>query len=364
MSNLGPYSNVQRPQKRANAIDIREIMNKEIRGQRGSDAGEKSRAGSVSGFNTQIVPSVSNQLVATSQHTQQQIQPIQQQMQQVQQVQPKPVNGFEDAEIYFDSVQRDASSDVASGEVKWNIPSMNAGLDIKNCIQMRIGAFYFPKIYATSGKPEYFYYNRVYIEFQNSASSNAIIASNNNRFHFEFEISNTSSQAILLTPTKDTFFFQRPISSITDFQLRFLVPPTNLSNTTYKRVPIPKDTIYVTSALTTGVGYNPIRFTVNGSDDTTCLGPIGAVAETGVAVFISSYASNDSATNTAVNSTEGVFVTNIISLTQFEISGINASAVTAAYTATVYIPKNRIAMPIRFTSVRDTVTNYITVGHQ
>jgi hypothetical protein len=58
-----------------------------------------------------------------------------------------------------------------------------------------------------------------------------------------------------------------------------------------------------------------------------------------------------------------VFVTNILSTSAFEIAGINANAVNAQYPATMYIPKNRIAFSVRFTSVSNQITNYIDISH-
>lgn len=271
--------------------------------------------------------------------------------------------GFEDVEIYFDSTQRDASSGFDVGEVKWSIPLFNNGVDIKNCVQLHIPDFYFPKIYPASGKPEYFYFQRVYLEFQGAPSSQAVLGPNNNKYHIEFDVENITSQAIKLVPVKRSFFFQRPIVSISDFQMRFMVPPIVPNATIWKKLPIPSDTVTISSTLTGGIGYNPIRFEITGLDTTTVLNPIGALTSPGLAVFISGYASNDSATNTLVNSADGVYVTTVVSASVFEITGIDASAVTAAYTATMFIPKNRFAFPVRFTTIRDQLTNYIGVTH-
>ncbi len=271
--------------------------------------------------------------------------------------------GFEDIELYFDSTQRDTSSDYTIGEIKWNVPIINNSTDIKNCVEMHLPTFFFPKIYAPTTAPEYFYYRRVLVEFQNAPSNQAVLGPNNNKFHFEFEVENITGQAVKLVPLKPSFFFQRPITSITDFQFRFMVPPTTSSPVTFKKIPIPHDTVSITSLTTGGFGYNPIRFQINGTDDTTVLGLVGSLGTPGVAVFITGYASNSSGVNTAVNATVGIYATTVLDATTFEISGINASAVTAQYSATMFIPKNRIAFPLRFTCVRDQNTNYIDVTH-
>lgn len=341
-----PYSNIRRVGNRFNQIDTHELLKREIYSQK-SDINADFQFG----FNAPAITAPPSSITPAT---------------------PSPVPpappvaasvGFEDIEIYFDSTQRDTSSDYSVGEIKWSIPDLNNSSDIKNCIEMYIGEFYFPKIYSPTGTPEYLYFQRILVEFQNAPSTQAVLGPNNNKFHFEFRVENLTGQSVKLVPLKNTFFFQRPITSITDFQIRFMVPPMSSLPLTFKKIPIPHDTVPIVSLLTGGVGYNPIRFQITGSDDTTTLGLVGSTGTPGVAVFISSYGSNDATTNTAVNNTNGLYVTNIIDSTTFEIAGINAAAVTAQYSATMFIPKNRIAFPIRFTSVRNQLTNYIDVNH-
>jgi hypothetical protein len=329
-----PYANVRRVQNRGREIDIHDMLRNEIYRQSGDPAYQEGPSASVP------APAIPNSVVPST-----------------------PPVGFEDIELYFDSTQRDSSSDYTAGEIRWSIPQLNNSQDIKNCIEMRLGTFYFPKIYATSGKPEYFYFRRVFLEFQGAPSTQAVLGANGNRYHFEFDVQNINGQSVKLVPLKDSFFFQRPLSAITDFQLRFMVPAVTSDAYPFKKIPLPHDTVTVNSLLTAGIGYNPIRFRITSGETTSVLGLVGSTGTPGVAVFISGYTSNSSATNTSVNSSEGVYVTNILNSTDFEISGINASAVTAEYTATMYIPKNRIAFPLRFTSVKDQFTNYIGVNH-
>lgn len=274
-----------------------------------------------------------------------------------------PTAGFEDTELYFDSTRRNASSSLAAGEMFWSVPVLNNSNDIKNCVEMSISPFYFPKIIGPTTAPEYFYFRRMYLEFQGAPSTQGVLADSGNRFHFEFEIQNINGYAVKLIPLNTAFFYQRPMVAISDFQVRFLVPPTIPGSPLFKRVPLPQETVTIQSLLTGGIGYNPIRFSIMGGPATNILGPVGAFAAPGLAVFIAGYTSNDAATNTAVNNTDGIYITNIIDSASFEIAGINAAAVTAQYTATMFIPKNRIAFRTRFTSVRDIPTNYVSVVH-
>jgi hypothetical protein len=83
-----------------------------------------------------------------------------------------------------------------------------------------------------------------------------------------------------------------------------------------------------------------------------------------VAVFLSGYNSNDTATNNNVNNPLGWFVINIIDAFNFTVTGIDTTATIAPYNATMVIGKNRIGFQVRFTSVRNQMTNFITVSHE
>jgi hypothetical protein len=109
---------------------------------------------------------------------------------------------------------------------------------------------------------------------------------------------------------------------------------------------------------------NPARFTIVGGELTTeVLGALGATTAPGIAVYISGFTTADTAINNAVNTTEGVYISNIVNSTSFEISGIDLTGI-AASNATMVIPKNHIAFPVRFTTVRDQLTNYVSAIHE
>lgn len=340
-----PYANVRRPTNRFNQIDTHEILKNEIYKQ-----GSENDTNFKFGFNGPnilggpaggpVVPMSPSGPSGPS----------------------SILVGFEDTELYLDSVYRDSSSDYTNGEIKWSLSSLNNTQDVKGVIQMHIPPFYFPKIYSTydgTSKPEYFYYRRVMMELQTAPTSQAIFGPNNNKYHFEFEVDGLSGQAVKLIPTKDAFFFQRPITSLSDFNIRFMVPQFTSSANAWKKIPLPADTVTIRSVA----GSNPIRFDIVGTN-TEILAPIGSAGSPGVAVVIRGLATNDNTVNDDCNDTNGNYVTTIVSSSRFEIAAINGATVDAGtYTATMYVPKNRIAFPVRFTSVRDQLTNYISVGH-
>lgn len=325
-----PYANVQRVRNRANAVDMHEVLKQEIYKQK-NDSDTNFRFG----LNT---PPQSIQPGAP---------PVQ--------VQQGPSNsnvGFEDYELHFDSLDKDSSGNLGIGEMKWSISTINNNQDIKNCIQVRMGPIFFPKIIGTTGKPDFFFYRRVYMQIVGLGSTQGVLGANGNQYHFEFEVENLNSVAVKLIPLKESFFFQRPLSSINDFTVRFMVPHG------FKRVPIPNDRVSIVSVANS----NPARFTIVGGDLTDILGPIGVPAAPGIAVYISGFATTDATTNNAVNTTEGNYITNIVNNSQFDIAGIDLTAIPAT-SGVMIVPKNRIAFPMRFTSVKEQLTNYIGVNH-
>lgn len=443
-----PYGRIRRLKDKCGQIDTHELLKNEM---------SKQDAEGTGGTPGAVAPLV--------------ITPVQipdaiQSLQNIQNIQ-NPQYGFTDNELYFDSLYRDTSSNFSIGELKWSIPAQNNLQDIKNCIELTIdGKFFFPKVFAPTNAPEFFYFRKLYmfIESAQIPSTGAIIGVNGNKFHFEFDIDNLTGQAVLLTPVKKSFFFSTPITSISDFWVRFLVPTTNPLNPTFIGVPIPVEQVTIFaigllpspgpmpvaafsaiggslsngnyqyvytdvssggiesaasppsivgnpgsntgSAAVSGISVGPVgtisrnlyRTTANGSTfllltniannvtttyndttadsglgtaivpstspftfsinppyDTTVLGPIGSLGTPGVAVFITGYPTAPGI------STSGNFVTTVNSINQFTLSVTSGAGI--AGTANMFIPKNRIAFPFRFTSVVQQISNYISVTH-
>lgn len=268
--------------------------------------------------------------------------------------------GFEDYEIYLDSTARDQISDLDNGVIQWAITPYNGGQEIRNIAEIFVSKFIFPRIqYQDPAAPDFFYFRRVFVEIMNTPAQNAIIAPNTNRFHFECEVTDINSQAVTLVPLKQTFFFRRPIDSLGLLQLRFSVPnkvPGRIGGFEY--IKVPKENVFVNLIA----GSNPARFTmVNGT--TELLAPIGVLpAGEGIAVYMSGAATGSPAITDAINSTAGVYVTNIIDSTTFVVGSIDASVAIASTNIRMYVPKNRIAISTRITSVQPYVTNYIDIS--
>jgi hypothetical protein len=375
-----PYSNVTRTPARCNAIDTHELLKTEI-----------YRQGHASDTNFRFGVNVSAPISGGSPGG----------------LSPGQV-GFEDWELYFDSVYKNSAiSDLPNGVIGFPLATLNNNKDLKNVIQMTLMPFYFPRITnprvqlnnvlypslaLTTNSPDYFFFRRMYIQVVNMPFGQAVQANNSVQYHWECGVENTNSVAVLLNPLKQSFFLQRPLQTLSEIQFRFMVPLD------FRAVPIPVETLPVQLVLPL---TNPARFrilnTPNGSEAMNLLIPpaiiqnqappdpaqipIPAIAPPGIAVFMSgAVLTNGGVSNLLVeqlvNGVNGLFITAVINTQPanlppqyvFEVNDINptlgAPAITASNVFVMVVAYRRIAFPIRFTCVKDQLTNYITVSHE
>jgi hypothetical protein len=373
----GPYSDVKRAQNRCTAIDVREVLKTEIYKQ-GYDSDTNFRFGVT--------------LPATLDGGSSQ--PL--------------VVGFEDWAIYFDSLYKNAAtSDLPNGILGYPLAALNNNRDLKNIIEMTIGSFYFPRVtnprvqldavnypslVLTPSAPDYFFFRRVFMQVVNLPYGQAVQGNNSVQYQWEFQVDGTNSVAVLLTPLQPSFFLQRPLQTLSDIQFRFMTAPN------FRPIPIPNETVQIQLVLPP---TNPARFRTlspaNGSEVLNMLIPpailqnqsppdpaqiaIPAIAAPGIAVFISGAIFTGGGIRNLVieqlvNNEGGNFITNVINTAAasdppryiFEIADINATVtppvITATNNFTMVVGYRRVAFPIRFTCVKDQLTNYITVTHE
>lgn len=260
------------------------------------------------------------------------------------------VIGFRDWEMYFDTVFLTAPSNLDNGEIVFNIADINNGRDIGNVIEVHIGPIFFPIPAQSAAQPNFYFYRRVYMSIAALPTTQAVRASNGNVYHFEYEVNNLTSIAVLLDPIKESFFLQTPLVNINEIRMHFTVGPY------FTPIPIPRALVQVISVA----GSNPAQFRITTPGVTTSIiGPTGAQPAPGVAVFFTLFDPVP-----AVNSTQGQYVTDIdVDGVTFTVGAFNFTAV-GAFPANMVIGKNRIAIPMRFTTVENKNTNYITVNHQ
>lgn len=262
--------------------------------------------------------------------------------------------GFLDTAVYLDTAYQTIPSNLANGEIVFDISSVNEGRDIPNIIELNISPFYFQIPLQSSTQPNLYFYRRVYLSIAGFPASQSVRAANGNFYQFEFEVININSLAIQLVPIRPSYYLQSILTSLNEVRMRFSVGPD------FTPVPLLKTTVIVEVIPLS----NPARFTIINGDLTTLLYDMPqpyvfpfVPPVPGVAVYFTGFDPL-----VAINSKQGVFVSTIVNTTEFEVAGYDASAVAIPARATMVIGKNRIAMSLRFTSVANKTTNYIVVS--
>ncbi len=265
--------------------------------------------------------------------------------------------GFEDVEIYFDSANAKPTSNLRDGEIIFDISSVNSNQDVKNFVEMTVVPSHFPiPLGYNAALPDFMFFTTVFMQIFNLPDAQSIKGANSSRYQFEFDVTEFTSVALKLTVKKSTFYLTKPMIGLSELQVRFMAPLN------FKRIPIPKTVIIATAVA----GTNPGVFTLGTGDITTeILGPVGALPAPGIAAYGSGFNSVGSPLfNPIINDPQGIFITTIIDNKTFSIASLDFSvALVDGLPAQFVIAKNRIAFSIRFTSIRNTQTNYLSGIH-
>lgn len=309
----------------------------------------------------------------------------------------------EDYYLEFDSIYRNYSGNPLIGEIKQDVTSVDPTLSISDVVQIKIeGPFYFPQIYNKAGTPEFYFYNRVYMTLTSLPLSSGFRVGGGVYWHFQFEVGNTGGIAVELNPINATIYFKRPIQNLVDFNVRFFLPHGGV-------IPIPSDNISVVGLA----GTNPGIFYITDDNTTDVFGaqepaipPLYPRATIAPGVVVQTLPSNPftstiPALNSQINAALGLLVTSVDSAKYFTIAGVNlALAVPDIINGNsiwghpgypippplppdnalavlpppgnpgyvipfkFYIPKNRISIPVRVTTLANVVsTNQLTAVH-
>lgn len=258
-------------------------------------------------------------------------------------------NGMYDTQLLFESPYSTGAVSRANGQFSWDLAAINNSKPVVNVVELKSARFFIPNFPTSTTQPDFWFYRRVYMTIADMPEDGIGRGGNGKRYHFEFEVVNINSISVELVPLYDTLYLRVPLNTLSTFTVQFSIPALGLP------IPFPADTI-VANAVP---GSNPAQFV---TASTAPLGPVGVPVPT-IAVFITGFNNGDVTLGNQVNSTRGWMVTNIVSTTVFEIAGLNFATVVAPVLATVVIGKNRVEIPMRFTSVSDKPTNYITATH-
>jgi hypothetical protein len=258
-------------------------------------------------------------------------------------------DSIKDATFYFDSLYQDLSAVTGVGQLAFSIVNLNGLNPIQNVIALKIGSFYFPNL-GTVGLTDFFYYRRVYLKIENIVKQSSVQAANTESYHFEFDVQNINSTAVLLTPINELFYFQAPITALSSIIFTFYTPLN------FKHIPIPSAQIVVQpdpANLATG------DFLVITGGLATDIGPIGVLLPPGIAVFFTNYTSGNPVIDAQVNAAGGIYVTDVLTSTSFRLS----IPIAIAPPTVMIVGKNRIAFQMRFTSLAPSADNGLIPVH-
>ncbi len=223
--------------------------------------------------------------------------------------------GFRDWEMLFDSVFTKIPSNLINGQIIFNISDVNNGQGLGSVVEMNLGSFFFPIPIQSAASPNFYFYRRVYLQIAELPTTQSSRAPNGNRYQFEFNVDNLNSVAVLLTPIKDSFFLQLPITSLNQVTFNFSVGPY------FTPIPLPLSNVQIYGIP----GTTPATFTLLNNVNTNIIGPVGVPTAPGVAVFVTGFAPN-----VPITTTQGVYVTNIVDASTLQIAGYTIASGIAA----------------------------------
>lgn len=258
--------------------------------------------------------------------------------------------GVEDTQIYFDSTYKQDESNMNNGTLNYSLYKLNNGTDINKCIILKIGSFIVPKPYVSAGNVDPLYFGRVYLEITNLPSTQGVLTGQS-RYHFEMDVENIDTHRVKLIPVRDTIYFNQPVNTISILNFKFTVPPLFLS------LQFPTD-IYPANVIPSSN-----TLVVNGVTSMIMFGVPAGPTVPQIEMYFISPPSNDSYLNQ-----HGYYITNTLDLPNgcvLTLSCPNFSIVTSSIqtVCTISIVRNRISFPMRFTTIKNNITNYTVNVH-
>lgn len=253
---------------------------------------------------------------------------------------------FFDDEYYLDSQIKLDSSNMVQGSVDFDITSLNDNKPSVNLVKIQMSPFYFPKLTWGNSWPNYFYYNRVFLLFNNLPYNQTVHAQSGMRFHFEFTVNNQNGAAVLLTPVIPDFYFRPPVTEIRSLTCTFYIVTTP---TVFKPIRLPADLIFGTITSTPPAAMIVRLDSVPGGADldaTYIFDDTGLLTAPGVPVFIYQY--SGATGKAAITQQRGRYVTTVVDATHIEFAAI--TSYDNGSTVSMVVPKNRFAMHVRFTT--------------
>ena len=339
--------NVMPPRNVRKEIDVHELLRQEINQQGDEIPYRLHKSGTTA---SQKNP---NQPQRTQQRNPQSQAPDAQQLARSPAPPKKADYGISDSYVYLDSTNKVEGSDPSTGLYIFDILGLNNGFPIENIIEAEVSSFYVPLINTDiTFQPEFFAFRRIFLDMETIGGQQYVNSGSIDRkFHFEFEVENAGS-AFKLEPETKKFVFTQPVRDLTQLRLRFRVPLG-------KKVTFNQD-VFAVNSVNPAPGPPPADRWVKTQEKH------GLVIGSQYAVVFRDFNSSSSLLNETINNLNGHLVQaideNTVELTSTPNANLIASTPTPAGTipsATMYVIPHRIAMTIRFRTIKDKLTNFV-----
>lgn len=263
--------------------------------------------------------------------------------------------GVVDRFFYLDSSARSSSSDLSIGRIAYDLQTLNQNKPVTNIIEMEINDFYFPEIPKGVNFPAYFFFRRMLISII-EMEAQAIFAENSTfRFHFEMDISSAGISNLATNTRHSKFIFTNPFRDISNITFRFNAP-------TYrglKNVVFPQD-IFRFAAIPLAVGG-----TFGGATIATTQ-PHGLTVGDDVSIFITDFSTGIPAIDNNIGSPSyydghlvRVISTTVLEFRAAAVVGFDFTTLLTATQGNLLIGFRRMAFTMRFRSITPEETNQI-----
>lgn len=264
--------------------------------------------------------------------------------------------GFEDYNFYLDSsFARVNNTDPTV--ISWSLNALNNNQDVQNIVEIKLGDFWFPRLLPyVPTVPDTYFFRKVLVKIGDLPTNQGFLMEGAQRAHFEMDVEDLSSTEVRLRPVDPVLYFRTPVTSLTNFSLQFLVPPS------YTPLVLPP--YYVTyNAVSPQIGEistpGVTTFQLFNVDPTVSIPYMFPVP---IAIYIY-MGINQSSKIIGKPYTRAIFATSIESSTEFRAPYLNLGADEFAYGLMV-VAQNHIGMKARFTTLKSGTTNQIMAVHQ
>lgn len=269
-----------------------------------------------------------------------------------------PTNAIFDTRAFIDTLaQPSAFNGFPNGIIPFQFADLGGASPPDNVIEIALSPFNFPRANVPGSAFGALYFKTVYATVQCvPATLQTQTIAPNSPFTFELRVSQSDADydptMVYLMPSEPTFSLKQPITTTGDLTIRF---QTRSPAGGFIPYPIPPTRVHVMRKTAMG---NITTMTMSKGESVSAIAPIGATYS--VPILFLNYN-----TGTAITPLEaqlvnaaGYHASNFVSNGSTESFDIDADTTNAGGSDIyAFVPKNGVALKIRFTSISTTKTN-------